>query len=127
MSLEPGLEATVTHVVTDADTAPEVGSGDVPVLATPRLLALMEAATVAAVRDHLAPGTTTVGTHIALTHVAPTFVGGQVAVTARLDAVDGPLLVFAVRAPGSGEARVERHMVDRDRFLRRTEDAAARR
>ncbi|HLZ36231.1 MAG TPA: hotdog domain-containing protein [Mycobacteriales bacterium] len=126
MSLEPGLEATVTHVVTDADTAPEVGSGDVPVLATPRLLALMEAATVAAVRDRLPPGATTVGTHIALTHDAPTFVGGRVEVTARLDAVDGPLLVFGVRAAGCGEARVERHVVDRDRFLRRAENAAQR-
>src|SRR5512142_2134974 len=105
MSLEPGLEATVTHVVTDADTAPEVGSGDVPVLATPRLLALMEAATVAAVRDHLEPGTTTVGTHVSLSHT-------------RLAGVDGRLLVFAVRAPGAAEGRVERIVVDRDRFLR---------
>lgn len=125
MSLDAGLEATVTHVVTDADTATVVGSGDLPVLATPRLLALMEAATVAAVRDHLPPGATTVGTHIALTHAAPTLVGGRVEVTARLDAVDGPLLVFAVRVPGCGEARVERHVVDRDRFLRRAENASS--
>jgi predicted thioesterase len=119
MALAPGLAATIAHTVTDADTAVAIRSGDVPALATPCLLALMEAATVAAVRDHLPSGTTTVGTHVALTHSAPTPVGGRVEVTARLDAVDGPLLVFAVQAPGAGEGRVERHVVDRDRFLRR--------
>ena len=120
MSLAPGLQATVAHTVTDADTASAIGSGDVPVLATPRLLALMEAATIAAVRDHLQPGATTVGTHVALSHTSPTLVGGRVEVTARLDAVDGPLLVFGVRAPGAGEGRVERVVVDRERFLRRS-------
>lgn len=126
MSLAVGLQATVAHTVTEADTAPAVGSGDVPVLATPRLLALMEAATVSAVRDHLPSGTTTVGTHVSLTHDAPTPVGGRIEVTARLDAVDGRLLVFAVSAPRAGEGRVERQVVDRDRFLRRVETAAVR-
>src|SRR5215468_3338340 len=66
MALAAGLRATVRHVVTEADTAIEAGSGDVPVLATPRLLALAEAACVAALESHLGEGTTSVGTGVAL-------------------------------------------------------------
>ena len=62
MGLAVGLRATVRHVVTEADTAIQAGSGDVPVLGTPRLLALAEAACVAALEPHLDPGMTSVGT-----------------------------------------------------------------
>ena len=62
MALTPGLEAAFRYTVTGADTAAAVGSGDVPVLATPRVLALAEQATVAAVAGALEAGATTVGT-----------------------------------------------------------------
>jgi hypothetical protein len=68
MGLAAGLRATVRHVVTEADTAIKAGSGDVPVLGTPRLLALAEAACVAALEPHLDPGMTSVGTRVALEH-----------------------------------------------------------
>jgi predicted thioesterase len=93
-----GATETVTIEVTDRDTAIALGSGDVAVLATPRLVALVEAAAVAAVRPHLAPGTTTVGTHIALDHLAPSPVGATVSATAHLAAVAGRRLTFAVEA-----------------------------
>jgi fluoroacetyl-CoA thioesterase len=71
MTLEPGLRAAFQYTVTEADTAAALGSGEVPVLATPRVLALAERATVAAVADALAAGATTVGTRVELDHLAP--------------------------------------------------------
>ena len=88
MALEPGLSASVALTVTDADTAQSLGSGDVPVLATPRLVALAEAATVRATARHLPPGATTVGTLVSLSHLAPTAVGRTVTVNAELSTVD---------------------------------------
>lgn len=123
MALEPGLSASVGLTVTEADTAQALGSGDVPVLATPRLLALAEAATVRATARHLPPGATTVGVRIELAHLAATPIGGSVTVAAELSTVDGRRLVFAVSA-ASGKTpvatgTVERMLVDRARFLAR--------
>src|SRR5688500_8475858 len=84
-----GASARVELTVTDADTAQALGSGDVPVLGTPRVLALAEAATVAATGARLAPGTTTVGVRVELDHRRPTAVGRKVAAEARLAKVDG--------------------------------------
>ncbi|HEY0639186.1 MAG TPA: hotdog domain-containing protein [Pseudonocardiaceae bacterium] len=119
---QPGATATVRHVVTEADTALAVGSGDVPVLGTPRLLALAEAATVAALT--LDAGATTVGTRVELDHLAATPVGGAVTVVAELVEVAGRSLRFTVTATDDGGAAVAtgtvvRAMVDRARFLRR--------
>jgi predicted thioesterase len=96
--LEPGLSARVTLRVTEADTAQALGSGDVPVLGTPRLLALAEAATVRATARHLPAGSTTVGTRVELEHLAATPVGGVVSVVAQLSTVDGHRLGFTVSA-----------------------------
>jgi predicted thioesterase len=116
-----GAAAQLELTVTDADTAQALGSGDVPVLATPRVLALAEAATVRALARHLATGTTTVGSRIDLEHVAPTPVGRTVICHARLAKVDGRRLTFEVTVR-EGEAvvaqvRVDRVLVDRQRFL----------
>ena len=123
MDLRPGLRATVEHVVTDADTAQALGSGDVPVLGTPRVVALLEAATVQATRAALPQGSTTVGTGVEVEHLAPTPVGGRVQAVAELTAVDGRTLVFGVSAHGDGEVlahgTVRRAVVDVGRFLAR--------
>ena len=124
-SLRPGLRATVKHWVAESDTAAALGSGDLPVLGTPRLLALAEAATVAALAGHLPPGTTSVGTRVALEHLRPTPVGSSLTVTADLVHVDGRLVRFDVAAYGAegavvGHAEVTRVLVDRDRFLARS-------
>jgi fluoroacetyl-CoA thioesterase len=119
--LTPGLAARVELTVTDSDTAQAMGSGDVPVLATPRVLALAEAATVAATATRIAPGSTTVGTRAELDHKAPTAVGRTVVAEARLAKVDGRRLLFEVVVTEAGatvaEARVERVVVERQRFL----------
>ncbi|MBD3782834.1 MAG: thioesterase [Micrococcales bacterium] len=124
MDLLPGRTAEVSRTVTAADTAAELGSGDLLVLGTPRLLAWAEAATVAALEGALDPGATSVGTRVGLTHTAPSGIGDAVTVTARLTSVDGRRLTFAVAATGPagallGEGTVERVVVDAARFTAR--------
>ncbi|HET8681105.1 MAG TPA: hotdog domain-containing protein [Micromonosporaceae bacterium] len=124
--LAPGLAARVELTVTDADTAQNLGSGDVPVLGTPRVLALAEAATVAATATRMPPGLTTVGTRIELEHRTATPVGRTVVAEARLAKVDGRRLLFEVTVRDgetvAAEGRVERVLVDRHRFLEKAFD-----
>src|SRR5262245_45346983 len=120
MPLEPGLEAVLTHQVTDADTAHALGSGDLAVLGTPALLALAEQATVAAVAPAVPPESTTVGTRVQLDHLRASPVGAVITVTARLVAVDGRALRFEVAAEDGdgtlvGHGEIRRVMVDRER------------
>lgn len=121
--LAPGLTAQVELTVTDADTAQAVGSGDVPVLGTPRVVALAEAATVATTAHQVPGGATTVGVRVELDHRAATPVGRTVVARARLAKVDGRRLLFEVSVTEGGstvaEGRVERLLVDRRRFVER--------
>lgn len=116
--------------VTAADTAPVAASGDVPVLATPRLLALCEEATVAAVAPFLDEGETTVGSRVDLEHLAPSAPGALVEATAVLEKVEGPQLTFAVVARQGdrivGRGTIYRVAVDRRRFLARAEGSGGR-
>jgi predicted thioesterase len=116
-----GASAQLELTVTDADTAQAVGSGDVPVLGTPRVLALAEAATVRALARRLESGSTTVGTRVELDHRAATPVGRTVVAAATLAKVDGRRLTFEVTVRDGeavvAQARVERMLVDRQRFL----------
>src|SRR5215211_235306 len=112
MALEPGLRAAFRYTVTGADTAVAVGSGQVPVLATPRVLALAEQATVAAVAGALEAGATTVGVRVELDHLAPSPVGADLEVQAVLERVAGRRLVFAVRL-ADGHRPVARGLVTR--------------
>jgi fluoroacetyl-CoA thioesterase len=120
-SLPAGLTAQVRLTVADADTAQAMGSGDVPVLGTPRVLALAEAATVAATAPKLNPGSTTVGSRIELEHTAPSPIGATVVAHATLAKVDGRRLLFEVKVTSGdaavAEARIERVVVDRQRFV----------
>jgi predicted thioesterase len=102
-------------------TAEEMGSGDVSVLATPAVVALVERVAVAAVAGALEPGSTTVGARIELDHLAPTPVGALVSATVRLESVDGRKLQFGfeVSDPGGVVARGRhlRVLVGREAFL----------
>lgn len=118
---EKGQAVDRSHVVGAADTATALGSGDVSVLATPRLLAWMEAATVAVARGRLPEGATSVGNRVELEHLAHSPVGEQVAVRAELVAVDRRRLTFDVAARHADGAvvargRVVRVIADRSRF-----------
>jgi fluoroacetyl-CoA thioesterase len=130
MALVPGLLASVRIVVAEVDTATAMGSGDVPVLATPRVLALAEAASMAAITPSLESGLTSVGTSVVMEHKRAAPIGAEVVVEAELTEVDGRRLVFSFIArqqrpegspddedPVVGAGTMERVLVDRERFV----------
>ena len=120
-TLRTGLVGEATHMVGEADTASSVGSGDVPIYATPALAALIERAAVAAVASALPEGSTSVGTRINLHHVAPSTVGAEVRAVATLTEISQKRLRFECEALDGettiGRCTHERVIVDRDRFL----------
>lgn len=107
-------------VVGVSDTAMAIGSGDVPVLGTPRLVALFEAATVNALRDALGADETSVGTRIEIDHLRPSPIGIEVTATATLREIDSRRLSFELRAVQDGvvvgRGVVTRAVVGRERF-----------
>ena len=116
--------ATLTFPVTDEDTAATLGSGDLPVLGTPRLLAWCEAATCAAIANEMGDEQTSVGSRVTLEHRAASAVDEEVRVTATVTHRDGRLLRFEVVAVDSrdqlvGHGEVTRVVVDRARFMSR--------
>lgn len=116
-----GAEATIRETVTTEMTAARLGSGDVPVLGTPALVALVERTAVAAVAPSLPPGSTTVGARVELDHLAPTPVGAAVSASVRVERVDGRSLTFSfeVSDPAGAVARGThvRVVVTREEFV----------
>lgn len=124
MGVSTGQHAQQDFTVTEADTAVAVGSGSLPVLGTPRLLAWCEAVTCAAVEPSLEAGQTSVGAQVTLEHRAASPVGALVHVSATVSGTDGRRVVFVVRAThadGSEVAtgEITRAVVDAERFLAR--------
>ena len=121
MPIEVGMKGRAETVVTPENTAQAVGSGLVPVFATPYMIALMEGAAVAAVQDSLAPDEGTVGTRLDVTHDAATPVGMKVWAQAEVTAVEGRRITFAVSA-FDGRERIgggvhQRFIIQSERFL----------
>lgn len=128
----PDRNAAIMFTVAGTDLAPALGSGDVPVLATPRMIAWMEAATVAAVAGVLPEGATSVGTRVDIEHLAASAVGAHVTVSARVRQVDGKSVVFDCEASCAdasgtetlvGRGRITRAVVRRDAFVARLRGA----
>lgn len=121
MPLVPGLSGTAVLRVADGDTALVLRSGDVPVLGTPRLIALVEEAAIAAIVNRLQPAETTVGMRVQFDHVAPTAIGQDVTAEATLEKVEGRRLIFTVSASDRrgliGAGKVTRVVVNREHFL----------
>lgn len=121
--LQEGLTHTSQLKVTEAVSAISLGSGDLPVLATPAMMALMENAAMLAVAPHLPEGSTTVGGHISASHIKPTPIGETVTATATVVKVDGKKIEFEVKAHLGdillGEGTHLRFIVDRDKFMSR--------
>lgn len=124
----PGTSAELSFEVTESDLATALGSGDVPVLATPRLLAWLEATTVAAVAPALPAGSTSVGVAVELDHTAASPLGAVVRTAATVRHVEGRIILFEVDAvhlkPDQepvviGHGTVSRAVVDREKFLAR--------
>ncbi|MFK8024273.1 MAG: thioesterase family protein [Ilumatobacter sp.] len=121
MTVETGLRGKASLVVADSDTAPALGSGDINVLGTPRVIALCEEATVAALADQLEDGSSSVGMRIRVDHLQPTPVGAAVTAEAVLEQVDGRRLTFTVSVSDSGglvaAGKITRAVIDRASFL----------
>ena len=126
MPIKPGLVKEITHVVTGDDTAATYGSGLVPTLSTPHLVALMENAARETVQPQMAEGQSTVGTRMDMRHLAPTPVGMEVRVRAELVEVQGRRLRFHIEAWDAvekiGDGDHERFIIDWERFMRRVEE-----
>ena len=121
VAVETGARGEARLVVGEADTALALGSGDVAVLGTPRVIALCEQASIAALGRSLLDGQTTVGMRVQLDHMQPTGVGVEVVAEAVLEKIEGRRLTFHVSASDPAglvaTGRVIRVVVDRDRFL----------
>jgi fluoroacetyl-CoA thioesterase len=118
---DPGLKLDRKLTVEHEHTALSLGSGDVPVLGTPTLLALAEGACVDAIRDDLPDGQTSVGTWAEIEHLKATPVGHEVCAHATLIGHHGRRLEFNVLVEDAGDTvakvRHRRVLVDRERFL----------
>lgn len=123
--LELHIKGTAALTVTDEVTAASVGSGMLPVFATPSMIALIEKAAAESIAPHLEAGTTTVGTRLDVAHTAATPVGMTVRAETELTEIDGRRLVFAVHAFDElgeiGSGTHERFIVNAEKFLAKAE------
>ena len=107
--------------MTESDTALEMGTGDVRVLSTPRVVELCERATLRALADGVGEGWTSVGFRIEVTHLAPISVGSSVVAVATLDRCEGKRLLFNVsvsdRCGLVAAGRVTRVLVETAAFI----------
>ena len=121
--LQEGLQHTSQLTVDDTVTAIAMDSGNMPVLATPAMMALMENAAMLAVADHLPQGSTTVGGHIASSHLKPSRLGDTITATATVTRIDGKKIEFKVEARCGdtllGEGTHLRFVVDQEKFMSR--------
>lgn len=120
--IEKGQKHTSVLTVTENMTALAVGSGDMPVLATPMMMALMENAAMLAVKDKLPEGFTTVGGHIESSHLKPSKIGAVVKAEAEVTKVDGKKIEFRITAYSGdtllGEGTHLRFIVDKEKFAK---------
>lgn len=121
MAPRTGLSARIELEVTEADTAETLRTGHVPVLATPRLIALCEEASCLAIDGHLPAGGTSVAKRVQFDHLVPVGVGGTVWAEATLDRIEGRRLVFTLSVSEGGglvaAGKLVRVIVDRGSFL----------
>lgn len=121
IKLELGLTKILEYLVEEKDSAKFLGSGDVSVLSTPAMIAMMENTARLAVEDKLPAGYTTVGTKVNISHIAPAPIGARIRVIARLIKQEDRRLVFSVEAYWNekkiGEGLHERYIVNKQRFL----------
>ena len=118
-----GARGVSERMVSYTDTALSLGSGDLPVLGTPRVVAWIEAAALSAIAGRLDDRLTTVGGQIDIRHSAPTLIGAEVRTEASVAEVDGRRIVFDVSVMSGGReiarGRHVRAIVDRADFLAR--------
>lgn len=119
--MEIGMKHTITEVVTAEKSAEQVGSGLLPVYATPAMIALMEKCASECVAPYIEEGKSSVGTLLNIKHLSASPIGIQITCTATLTEIDGRRLVFSLEASDEkgpiGEGTHERFIIDIDRFM----------
>ena len=119
--IEIGQKHTSELTVTDSVTAIAMGSGDMPVLATPAMMALMENAAMLAIAGTIPEGCTSVGGHIESSHLRPSKIGDKISAIAEVTKIDGKKDEFKVAAYSGdtllGEGTHLRFIVDKERFM----------
>lgn len=119
--LKEGISHSMEVTVKPEHSACVVGSGDIDVLGSPAMIAMMEQAAVQLLRPEMEEGFTSVGTIINIEHVRGTKIGGQVKVTATLKSVDGRRLVLDLLAEDAagviGKGYHERFIINKERFV----------
>ena len=119
--MQIGKKYTSTMIVEEKHLAYNVGSGDIPVFATPMMMALMENAAMLCVADELENGSSTVGGQISSSHIKPTGLGKTVTATAELISAEGRKLKFKVSASDEGgligEGEHLRFIIDKEKFM----------
>lgn len=119
--MQIGKKHTSTMIVEEKHLACNVGSGDLPVFATPMMMALMENAAMLCVADELENGSSTVGGQISSSHLKPTGLGKTVTATAELISAEGRKLKFKVSASDEGgligEGEHLRFIIDKEKFM----------
>jgi fluoroacetyl-CoA thioesterase len=121
VSTRNGVHSEIEHVVTEADTAEAMHSGDVPVLSTPRLVGLCEEASMDALAGLLTAEQTSVGSRVEIAHLAPVAVGSTVRASATLERSEGRRLIFSVSVSDIcglvAAGKITRVVVDRAHFV----------
>lgn len=119
--LKTGISFESQIKVSDSNTAIALGSGNLPVFATPAMVALMENAAMQCVAPYLEEGQTTVGSQISVSHIRPSAVGAEVSARATLTEIDGRRLVFDVQASDQkgeiGNGTHTRFIVGSEKFM----------
>ncbi|MBO5262333.1 MAG: thioesterase family protein [Clostridia bacterium] len=122
--IEVGMRYTVKTTVEEKDTAKTVGSGTLAVLATPRMIALMEEAAYKCISAELEEGASSVGTNMSVKHLSATPVDMDVTAVAEVVLVEGRKIVFKVEAYDKvgiiGEGTHERFIVGEEKFISKT-------
>ena len=119
--MEVGMKHTVKEIVTMEKTAAQVGSGLLPVYATPAMIALMEKCASECVAPYIEEGKSSVGTMLNVKHLAASPVGIEITCTATVTEIDGRRIVFSLEASDAtgpiGEGTHERFVIDVERFM----------
>ena len=119
-NLKVGLKNSAESFVTENDTAIKVGSGSLKVLATPKMIALMEKAATDLLEKILPENFTSVGISLNIQHTAPTPTGMKIFAEAEIIEVSGRKILFEVSAKDDvgeiGRGKHERFIVDRKKF-----------
>ncbi len=125
MPIEIGLKGRAETVVVPDNTAAAVGSGLVPVFATPYMVALMEQAASSSLVPHLDDGQGSVGIHLDINHESATPIGMKVWAESEVISVDGKQITFAVSAYDEvgliGRGTHKRACITVDRFMAKTQ------